>query len=214
MQKADLAPRFAFAYSPNVGPGFWHKLFGNAGDSVLRAGYGIYYDHFGESIVNLFDQYGSFGLSNSITNPTNVLTPGHLAALHRHSRHPRPDRAAAADHQLSGAIAHRSADHRLRHHPRHRRPDEDALRACGQCFLAAPTARRICAGSRLPRDASDAISCSRSIWRSRSIWSTQEPGRITSPPPRSSRKTVMPGRPTSPRSRISRTCFPTLPAAA
>jgi len=37
--------------------------------------YGKYYDHFGESIVNLFDQYGSYGLSDSITNPTNVLTP-------------------------------------------------------------------------------------------------------------------------------------------
>ncbi len=75
MPKADLAPHFAFAYSPNVGHGFWHKLFGNTGDSVLRAGYGKYYDHFGESIVNLFDQYGSYGLSDSITNPTNVLTP-------------------------------------------------------------------------------------------------------------------------------------------
>ncbi len=75
MQKNNIAPRLSFAYSPNVGQGFWHKIFGNAGDSVLRAGYGIYYDHFGESIVNLFDQYGSFGLSDSITNPTNVLTP-------------------------------------------------------------------------------------------------------------------------------------------
>src|SRR5208283_630930 len=35
----------------------------------------IYYDHNGEGIVNLFDQYGSFGLSQSITNPTNMLTP-------------------------------------------------------------------------------------------------------------------------------------------
>ncbi len=75
MQKANIAPHLSFAYSPNVGQGFWHKLFGNAGDSVLRAGYGKYYDHFGESIVNLFDQYGSYGLSDSITNPTNVLTP-------------------------------------------------------------------------------------------------------------------------------------------
>ncbi len=75
MQKNNLAPRISFAYSPNVGQGFWHKLFGNSGDSVLRAGYGIYYDHFGESIVNLFDQYGSYGLSNATTNPTNVLTP-------------------------------------------------------------------------------------------------------------------------------------------
>ncbi len=75
MQKNNLAPHVSFAYSPNVGPGFWRKLLGSGGDSVLRAGYGIYYDHFGESIVNLFEQYGSFGLSDAITNPTNVLTP-------------------------------------------------------------------------------------------------------------------------------------------
>jgi hypothetical protein len=75
MQKNNLGPRLAVAYSPNVGQGFWRKLLGNGGESVLRAGYGIYYDHFGQSIVNLFDQFGSFGLSESITNPTNVLTP-------------------------------------------------------------------------------------------------------------------------------------------
>ena len=75
MQKNNLGPRLAFAYSPNVGPGFWRKLLGNGGDSVLRAGYGVYYDHYGESIVSLFNQSGSFGLTESITNPTNVLTP-------------------------------------------------------------------------------------------------------------------------------------------
>ncbi len=75
MQKNNLGPRLSFAYSPNVGEAFWRKVFGNSGDSVLRAGYGIYYDHFGESVVNSFNQYGSFGLSDSITNPTNVLTP-------------------------------------------------------------------------------------------------------------------------------------------
>jgi hypothetical protein len=75
MQKNNLGPRLAFAYSPNVGPGFWSKLLGSNGNSVLRAGYGIYYDHYGESIVNLFNQLGSFGLTESITNPTNVLTP-------------------------------------------------------------------------------------------------------------------------------------------
>ncbi len=75
MQKNNFAPHLSFAYSPNVGHGFWQKIFGSGGNSVLRAGYGIYYDHFGENIVNLFSQYGSFGLSDSITNPTNVLTP-------------------------------------------------------------------------------------------------------------------------------------------
>jgi hypothetical protein len=75
MQKGSVAPRFAVAFSPGVSHGFWHALFGGAEQSSIRAGYGIYYDHYGEGIVNLFDQYGSFGLSESITNPTNLLTP-------------------------------------------------------------------------------------------------------------------------------------------
>ncbi len=75
MQKNNIAPRVSFAYSPSVEDGLLRKLFGGTGKSAIRAGYGIYYDHFGESVVNLFDQYGSFGLTDSITNPTNVLTP-------------------------------------------------------------------------------------------------------------------------------------------
>jgi hypothetical protein len=75
MQKRNFAPRIAIAFSPSATGGFWHWLLGGAEDSSIRAGYGIYYDHFGEGIVNLFDRYGSFGLSESITNPTNLLTP-------------------------------------------------------------------------------------------------------------------------------------------
>ena len=35
----------------------------------IRAGAGIYYDHYGQSLINIFDQNGSFGLSTSVTNP-------------------------------------------------------------------------------------------------------------------------------------------------
>lgn len=75
MQKGNVAPRLAVAFSPAPESGFWRLLFGGAEKSSIRAGYGIYYDHYGEGIVNSFDQYGSFGLSNSITNPTNLYTP-------------------------------------------------------------------------------------------------------------------------------------------
>jgi len=60
----DFAPRFAIAYSPNI----WQKIFGGPGKTSIRAGYGKYYDHFGEGIVNSFDQNGAFGLTTSITN--------------------------------------------------------------------------------------------------------------------------------------------------
>ena len=51
----NLAPRLAIAYSPHASSGFFHKLFGDAGKSSIRAGYGLYFDHFGEGVVNTFD---------------------------------------------------------------------------------------------------------------------------------------------------------------
>ena len=65
----NIAPRFAFAWSPGSDSGIFHKLFGGAGKTSIRGGYGIYYDHFGQGITNSFDRNGSFGLSTSISNP-------------------------------------------------------------------------------------------------------------------------------------------------
>jgi hypothetical protein len=75
MQWTNFAPRVAFVYAPESHDGLLGWLLGGAGKSSIRVGYGIYYDHYGEGIVNSFDQYGSFGLSAGITNPTNWLTP-------------------------------------------------------------------------------------------------------------------------------------------
>jgi hypothetical protein len=60
-QKANFAPRLAIAYSPNE-------------RTSIRAGFGLYFDHYGEGIVNTFDQFGSFGLNTSVTNPAGVYT--------------------------------------------------------------------------------------------------------------------------------------------
>jgi hypothetical protein len=54
--KNNIAPRFAIAYAPRP-------------TTTIRLGAGIYYDHYGEGLVNIFDQNGSFGLSSAITNP-------------------------------------------------------------------------------------------------------------------------------------------------
>jgi hypothetical protein len=70
----NLAPRFAIAYSPHAASGFWHKVFGDAGKSSIRAGYGIYFDHFGEGVVNTFDRNGSWGLTSAFSNPAGVST--------------------------------------------------------------------------------------------------------------------------------------------
>jgi hypothetical protein len=70
----DLSPRFAFAYSPNNDSGFLHKLFGAKGKSSIRGGYGLYFDHFGEGVVNTFDRQGTLGLSTFLENPAGVQT--------------------------------------------------------------------------------------------------------------------------------------------
>jgi hypothetical protein len=59
--KNNIAPRFALAYAPD-------------NKTSIRAGFGIYYDHFGEGLVNIFDQNGEFGLSTSVTSPANNYT--------------------------------------------------------------------------------------------------------------------------------------------
>jgi hypothetical protein len=59
--KNNIAPRFSIVYAPN-------------NKTSIRAGAGIYYSHFGEGLINVFDQNGEFGLSTTQTNPAGNLT--------------------------------------------------------------------------------------------------------------------------------------------
>lgn len=59
--KDNVAPRFAVAYSPD-------------NKTSIRAGAGIYYDHYGQSLISIFDQNGAFGLSSAITNPAGLTS--------------------------------------------------------------------------------------------------------------------------------------------
>jgi len=70
----DFAPRFAFAYSPKAEGGWSRRLWGGQGKTSIRAGYGIYFDHFGEGITNTFDREGSFGLTTAEINPAGIQT--------------------------------------------------------------------------------------------------------------------------------------------
>jgi hypothetical protein len=56
MDKLNIAPRIAIAYAPT------EKI-------SVRAGFGVYYDHFGQGIVDSFDQAGEFGLVTSNQAP-------------------------------------------------------------------------------------------------------------------------------------------------
>lgn len=72
----DFGPRVALAWSPNADSGFLRNLFGGAGKTSVRAGFGIVYDRLGESIVDTFDQSGgSFGLLDVLTNSAGIESP-------------------------------------------------------------------------------------------------------------------------------------------
>jgi hypothetical protein len=59
MQKLNFAPRLAVAYAPTP-------------KTSIRAGAGLYFDHFGQALVNSFDQNGSFGMGSSVSNAAGV----------------------------------------------------------------------------------------------------------------------------------------------
>ena len=74
MNWGNFAPRFALAYSPGFSDGALSKLFGGAGRSSIRAGFGMYYDHFGQGLVANYSRRGSFSLSSSLSNPASSLS--------------------------------------------------------------------------------------------------------------------------------------------
>lgn len=95
MNKNNVAPRFAVAYAPSFKHGVLSKIFGSNNNSSLRAGFGMYYDHFGQGIVNSFSQLGSFSLTSTQTGACggicyvpsiprftaiNVIPPGGIVA--------------------------------------------------------------------------------------------------------------------------------------
>jgi hypothetical protein len=69
----DFAPRVAFAWAPNFNDGLLGAVLGQNQSSV-RAGFSMVYDQMGQTIVDDFNQYGSFGLTTTITNPAGFQT--------------------------------------------------------------------------------------------------------------------------------------------
>src|SRR5260370_29433644 len=91
MDKLDIAPRFAFAYSPSHDGGLLGKLVGSKANSTsIRGGFGMYYDHFGEGIINSFRAHCSVwpsaatrkrSQSKRCTRPPSCYPPTHPHAL-------------------------------------------------------------------------------------------------------------------------------------
>lgn len=79
--KTNFAPRASLAYSPQAGSRFGRLLFGAPGRSVIRAGWGMYYDLFGSGLITTFDAV-ALGLATNLTNTSGTQT---LASAPRYS---------------------------------------------------------------------------------------------------------------------------------
>ena len=63
----NWSPRLSAAYAPDGKSALSRFLFGGPGKSVIRAGFGVYYDVLGSSLIRNFDA-SALGLSTSINN--------------------------------------------------------------------------------------------------------------------------------------------------
>ncbi|MCS7025617.1 MAG: carboxypeptidase-like regulatory domain-containing protein [Bryobacteraceae bacterium] len=69
----NWSPRIALAWSPQSDNALARFLFGGPGKSVLRAGWGMYYDVFGAGLIRAYDA-SALGLSTNIPNSSGRLT--------------------------------------------------------------------------------------------------------------------------------------------
>ena len=72
-QNKNFAPRLGISWSPDPSWGWLKKLTGQ-NDTVIRAGFGMYYDNFGPALALSYDAAGSFGLTSQQSNPASTLT--------------------------------------------------------------------------------------------------------------------------------------------
>ncbi|HEX8090681.1 MAG TPA: hypothetical protein VF762_17610, partial [Blastocatellia bacterium] len=75
--KNNFQPRVAVAWSPDFKSGILGKLFGSNGASVLRGGFGITNDYFGQQLAVQFDLNSTLGFASTTTiaaNTYNVTT--------------------------------------------------------------------------------------------------------------------------------------------
>ncbi|MCA1634975.1 MAG: TonB-dependent receptor [Acidobacteria bacterium] len=73
LDKNNFQPRVGLAWSPNFKSGFLNKLFGGQGDSVIRGGFAITNDYFGQQLAVTFDQLSTLGFTTDDTVAANTF---------------------------------------------------------------------------------------------------------------------------------------------
>jgi hypothetical protein len=77
--KNNFQPRIAVAWSPNYSQGLLHSLFGDSGKSVLRGGFAITNDYYGQALAVDWDLNNTLGFTSNFTTPANTYDTGPCA---------------------------------------------------------------------------------------------------------------------------------------
>ncbi len=72
-QTRNFAPRIGIAWTPEPSGGWLQRLMGSD-KTVIRAGFGMYYDNFGPELAQSYSASGEFGLSTELSNPAGTET--------------------------------------------------------------------------------------------------------------------------------------------
>lgn len=68
----NFQPRIAAAWSPHYTGGLLHALFGDAGKSVIRGGFAMTNDYYGEALAVDWDLNNTLGFTSNYTTPANT----------------------------------------------------------------------------------------------------------------------------------------------
>jgi hypothetical protein len=70
--KNNFQPRVAVAWSPNFSGGLLHKLFGDGNTSVIRGGFAMTNDYYGQALAVDWDLNNTLGFTSNFTTPANT----------------------------------------------------------------------------------------------------------------------------------------------
>lgn len=70
--KNNFQPRVAVAWSPNFAHGLLHSIFGNNSTSVLRGGFAMTNDYYGQALAVDWDLNNTLGFTSNFTTPANT----------------------------------------------------------------------------------------------------------------------------------------------
>jgi hypothetical protein len=68
----NLQPRIAMAWSPSFSHGLLHAIFGQENQSVLRGGYALTNDYYGQALAVDWDLNNTLGFTSNFTTPANT----------------------------------------------------------------------------------------------------------------------------------------------